>query len=256
MSPLKNDIKLTVFYFSPGLWKLMSGGPLFKTPTPLTIGCDSWENVPQIYGSMCCRYYFHCHLYTLFQLKFTAKQLEKLAKKAEKDSKAEQAKVKKALQQKNVECARVYAENAIRKKNEGLNWLRMSSRVDAVASKVQTAVTMKGVTKNMAQVTKALDKALNTMDLQKVSAVMDKFEQQVQNLDVHTSVMEDSMSSATTLTTPQEQVDSLIVQIAEENGLEVMDQLSQLPEGASAVGESSVRSQEDQLSRRLAALRN
>lgn len=50
-----------------------------------------------------------------------------------------------ALQQKNVECARVYAENAIRKKNEGLNWLRMSSRVDAVASKVQTAVTMKGV---------------------------------------------------------------------------------------------------------------
>lgn len=50
-----------------------------------------------------------------------------------------------ALQQKNVECARVYAENAIRKKNEGVNWLRMASRVDAVASKVQTAVTMKGV---------------------------------------------------------------------------------------------------------------
>lgn len=40
----------------------------------------------------------------------------------------------------------------------------------------------------MGQVTKALDKALNTMDLQKVSAVMDKFEAQVQNLDVHTSV--------------------------------------------------------------------
>lgn len=39
----------------------------------------------------------------------------------------------------------MYAENAIRKKNEGVNWLRMASRVDAVASKVQTAVTMKGV---------------------------------------------------------------------------------------------------------------
>ncbi|XP_041256830.1 charged multivesicular body protein 1a isoform X3 [Onychostruthus taczanowskii] len=187
---------------------------------------------------------------------FTAKPIKRLSKKAEKDSKAEQAKVKKALQQKNVECARVYAENAIRKRNEGLHWLRMASRLDAVAAKVQTAVTMKGVTKNMAQVTKALDKALSSMDLQKVSAVMDKFEQQVQNLDVHTSVMEDSMSSATTLSTPQEQVDSLIVQIAEENGLEIMDQLSQLPEGAAALGESSVRSQEDQLSRRLAALRN
>lgn len=44
------------------------------------------------------------------------------------------------------------------------------------------------VTKNMAQVTKALDRALSSMDLQKVSAVMDRFEQQVQSLDVHTSV--------------------------------------------------------------------
>ncbi|XP_022624248.1 charged multivesicular body protein 1a [Seriola lalandi dorsalis] len=194
---------------------------------------------------------------TLFQLKFTSKQLERLAKKAEKESEKEQAKVKKALQQKNVECARVYAENAIRKKNEGLNWLRMSSRVDAVASKVQTAVTMKAVTKSMGQVTKALDKALNSMDLQKVSAVMDKFESQVQNLDVHTSVMEDSMSSAMTLTTPQDQVDDLIHQIAEESGLEVMDQLNQLPAGATSLGGESARQEkEDQLSRRLAALRN
>lgn len=195
---------------------------------------------------------------TLFQLKFTSKQLERLATKAEKESVKEQAKVKKALQQKNVDIARVYAENSIRKKNEGLNWLRMASRVDAVASKVQTAVTMKGVTKNMAQVTKALDKALGSMDLQKVSAVMDKFESQVEKLDVHTSVMDDAMSSATTLTTPQNQVDDLIHRIAEESGLEVMDQLSQLPAGASSVGAESLAQQEkeDNLSRRLAALRN
>lgn len=195
---------------------------------------------------------------SIFQLKFTVKQLERLAKKAEKDAEKEQAKVKKALQQKNVECARIYAENAIRKKNEGLNWLRMSSRIDAVVSKLQTAATMKGVTKNMGQVTKALDKALKSMDLQKVSAVMDKFETQVQNLDVHTSVMDDSMSSAMTLTTPQNQVDDLIHQIAEENGLEVMDQLSQLPAGAESLAAESSRNQEkeDLLSRRLAALRN
>ena len=71
-------------------------------------------------------------------------------------------------------------------------------------SKVQIAVTMKGVTKNMAQVTKALDKMLSAMDPQKVSAVMDRSEQQVQSLEVHTSVTEGSMSSATMGTTPQE----------------------------------------------------
>ena len=44
-----------------------------------------------------------------------------------------------------MEGARIYAENAIRKKNEGLNYLRMAARVDAVSSKVQTALTMKQV---------------------------------------------------------------------------------------------------------------
>lgn len=64
--------------------------------------------------------------------------------------------------------------------------------------------------------------------------------------------MEDSMSSAMTLTTPQEQVDSLIHQIAEQNGLEVMDQLNQLPAGAASLDPETSRSQEkeDQLSRR------
>lgn len=39
----------------------------------------------------------------------------------------------------------MYAENAIRKKNEGLNYLRMAARVDAVSAKVQSALTMKDV---------------------------------------------------------------------------------------------------------------
>jgi len=53
--------------------------------------------------------------------------------------------ISKALQQKNIEGAKIYAENAIRKKNEGLNYLRLASRVDAVSSKVQTAMMMKQV---------------------------------------------------------------------------------------------------------------
>lgn len=44
-----------------------------------------------------------------------------------------------------MEVARIHAENAIRQKNQSLNFLRMSARVDAVASRVQTAVTMKQV---------------------------------------------------------------------------------------------------------------
>ncbi|EDV29805.1 expressed hypothetical protein [Trichoplax adhaerens] len=194
---------------------------------------------------------------TLFQLKFTTKQLERFAKKCEKDEVVQKNKVRKALTQGNVEGARIYAENAIRKKNEGLNYLRMASRVDAVASKVQTAVSMKQVTRNMSGVVKGLDKAMQTMDLQKVTATMEKFEKVFENLDVHTQTMEDSMGNATTLTTPTDQVDTLIQQVAEENGLEVMSQLENARPSTDSISAGSLSNKEgDALSRRLAQLRN
>ena len=73
-----------------------------------------------------------------------------------------------ALQQGNSEGARIYAANAIRKKNESLNLLRLSSRVDAVASRVETAVTMRQVTGNMTSVVKGMDKAMESMNLERV----------------------------------------------------------------------------------------
>ena len=40
----------------------------------------------------------------------------------------------------------------------------------------------------MQGVTKGLDKAMQSMDLEKVSKIMEKFEQQFEDLDVRTSV--------------------------------------------------------------------
>jgi division protein CdvB (Snf7/Vps24/ESCRT-III family) len=51
----------------------------------------------------------------------------------------------KAIEKGNVEGARIYAQNAIREKNQALNLLRLSSRIDAVAARVQSAIQMKQV---------------------------------------------------------------------------------------------------------------
>jgi len=135
-----------------------------------------------------------------------------------------------------------------------LNYLRFASKLDAVQARVQTATTMKAVARNIGSVVSALDKAMSQMDLEKVSKVMDKFEKEFENLDVHTSVMENSMATATTTTAPMEQVDALIRQVADENGLDVA---AQLPSAvASGIGEESrMKAEEEQLSSRLAALR-
>jgi charged multivesicular body protein 1 len=76
--------------------------------------------------------------------------------------------IEQAIQQGHNDIAKIYAQNAIRKQNERLNLLRLGSRIDAVASRVQTAVTMRQVTGSMMNVVKGMDQAMKAMDLEKV----------------------------------------------------------------------------------------
>uniref|UniRef100_A0A8C6MEY5 Charged multivesicular body protein 1B n=1 Tax=Nothobranchius furzeri TaxID=105023 RepID=A0A8C6MEY5_NOTFU len=138
----------------------------------------------------------------LFNLKFAAKELQRNSKKCDKEEKAEKTKVKKAIQKGNMEVARIHAENAIRQKNQSVNYLRMSARI---------------------------------------SALMDKFEHQFETLDVQTAQMEDTMSSTTTLTTPQNQVESLMHEMADEAGLDLN---LELPQGQTGSVGTSVASAE------------
>jgi len=188
---------------------------------------------------------------------FTAKTLNRQAKKAQKDENTEKAKVKKALQQGNNEGARIYASNAIRKKSESLNMLRLSSRIDAVASRVETAVTMRQVTGNMTSVVRGMDKAMEGMNLERISMVMDKFESQFTDLDVQTGYMEDAMGATSAISTPQDQIDLLLRQAAEEANIELQHDLA--TKDVESLAEPSprerVREEDDKLAERLRALR-
>lgn len=154
----------------------------------------------------------------LFNLKFATKDLERSSKKCEKEEKLEKVKAKKAIQKGNMEVARIHAENAIRQKNQSINYLRMSARVDAVSSRVQSALTTRKVTSSMQGVVKAMDAAMKGMNLEKISTLMDKFEQQFEDLDVQSSYMENTMSQTTTTAVPLSDVDSLLQQVADEAG--------------------------------------
>jgi charged multivesicular body protein 1 len=83
---------------------------------------------------------------------------------------------------------------------------------------------------------------------------MERFEQQFESLDVQTNVMGDAMQSTTTMSTPQTEVDSLMQQVADEAGIELNQNLPQAQAG-SVVGVSTASHDQDELSQRLAKLR-
>lgn len=87
---------------------------------------------------------------------------------------------------------------------------------------------------------------------------MDKFESQFSDLDVQTSYMEDVMSSTTATATPQDQIDALLRQTAEEANIQLQHDLAtDVPVGVSSisVGEGAVGEEDAKLAERLRALR-
>jgi len=167
---------------------------------------------------------------TLFQLKFTAKNLVRESAKCTKREKVQKKKLKKAIEQSNLEGAKIYAANAIREKNQSLQFLTLSSRIEGVAARVQTAVNMNGLTKSMKGVVKGMSRVLDNMNPETISKVLEKFEAQFEDLDVVSSYMGDAMGSSTACATPEDEVDSLMQEVADEHGLDFKKDIAAAPE--------------------------
>lgn len=221
------------------------------SPGALELGLLYWENrKTELFANMGDKL-----LDQIFNLKFTSKQLVRQAKKCESEEKAEKIKVKKAIEKGNMEGAKIYAQNAIRKKTEQLNYLRLGSRLDAVVSRLDTQSKMQMINKSMAGIVKALDKALAGNNLERVAQTMDQFERQFENLDVQSQFVEDAMGNQAALSTPEEDVNMLISQVADEHGLEVQLNLPAAANAPMAAPHQAVAQPENDLTQRLAQLR-
>ncbi|EIE19739.1 hypothetical protein WJX75_000070 [Coccomyxa subellipsoidea] len=191
----------------------------------------------------------------IFNLKFTSKQLVKSSNKCEREEKGEKLKVKKAIEKGNIDGAKIYAQNAIRKKTEALNYLRLASRLDAVVSRLDTQAKMNMINSSMSQIVRALDKALASNNLERVASTMDQFERQFENLDVQSQFVEGAMNNQASLSTPEEDVNMLLQQVADEHGLEVQLNLPQAGAAVPAAQQQAAAAPESDLTQRLAQLR-
>ncbi len=106
------------------------------------------------------------------------------SEKCKQSAEVQKAKLKKAIEDKNAESARIYAQNVIREKNQSLTFLRLASRVDAVAARLETSIRMQSISKAMGQTVKSMSSALKTMDVDTISRTMADFEKSFEDMDV------------------------------------------------------------------------
>eukprot|EP00921_Rhytidocystis_pertsovi_P022511 GHVQ01035956.1.p4 GENE.GHVQ01035956.1~~GHVQ01035956.1.p4 ORF type:complete len:211 (+),score=33.38 GHVQ01035956.1:5061-5693(+) len=167
----------------------------------------------------------------IFDMKLKSKELERLSRKCEKEVVSERLKVKTAVEKGNKEGARIYAQNAIRKKHESLNYLKLSSKMDAVGSRLEAAHRSQQMTQDIFKAVPGLSKAMNSLDVDKLSTNMDCFEKLFEDLDVRADYVTNAIDQTTATTTPVDQVDTLIQQVAEEHALDMSHMLNEAPTG-------------------------
>jgi charged multivesicular body protein 1 len=113
---------------------------------------------------------------TVIDVKMASKDLERASRAAEKQEKAEKLRIKKAIEKGNKDGAQIYAQNAIRKKHEALNFLKLASKMDAVASRLETAEKTQTISNSIQQTIPQLSKALMDMSPEKMAMDMNQFE--------------------------------------------------------------------------------
>ena len=86
---------------------------------------------------------------------------------------------------------------------------------------------------------------------------MDKFESQFSDLDVQTSYMEETMSNTTAVSMPQDEVEALLKQTAEEANIELQQDLASMDLASvpDLAQKELLKEEDDKLASRLRALR-
>ena len=171
--------------------------------------------------------------------------MAKESTKAESQSKALVKKVKDCIAKGDYEKAKVAASDAIRQKNMVKRYRVLSSKIDTVAQRLQTAYQNQRLTEQMTSLTNQLLGAGNAMDIVKMTETMANFEKLFDDLDVNTAMMDQVFDNVNAGTVNENEVNQLIGQIAQQNGMKLSDDFDAVQIGEEGMAEPQQQEQVD-----------
>ena len=161
----------------------------------------------------------------IFEFKMMAKNFAKESKKAETAHKNLLGKVKDLIAKGDYEKAKVVASDAIRKKNDIKRYQVLSAKLDTLTQRLQSAYQTQQLTENMKSLTNKMVSAGSVGDMVQINETMSNFEKMFDDLDVNSNMMNEVFDNVNAGTTNDNEVNQLINQVAEANGMKVMDEL-------------------------------
>ena len=187
-----------------------------------------------------------------FEMKHTAKSLDKQAHKVEANMKKEEAKVVSLMNSGNHDAARITAEGIIRMKGEALNWRRMAAQMGAVAQKLETAERTKNISESIKKSVPIIQNGLKQMEKIGISKAINEFDQVFEELDVKTDSMNTALDGVYSSTIDQGSVEVYMKQLQDSQAVDMGSGLATASQKSLAgTGKSKVKEEDDDLMARL-----
>ncbi len=115
----------------------------------------------------------------------------------------------------------------------------MRANIQAVSLKVQTLRSQNAMAMAMKGVTRALQSMNKQMNLPQIQRIMHEFEKQSEIMDMKEEMMNDAIDDVIGDEEDEEEGDAVVTQILDELGVQLNQQLSDLPQAVGSINPSA-----------------
>jgi len=157
------------------------------------------------------------------------RDLDRERTKMEAQEKKLIADIKKMAKDNQMDAVKIMAKDLVRTRRYVKKFILMRANIQAVSLKVQTLRSQNAMAQAMKGVTRALMSMNKQMNLPQIQRIMQEFEKQSEIMDMKEEMMNDAIDDVMGDEDDEEEGEAVVTQILDELGVQLNQQLSDLP---------------------------
>lgn len=167
------------------------------------------------------------------------RDLDRERERMEQQEKKLIADIKKMAKANQMDAVKVMAKDLVRTRRYVKKFILMRANIQAISLKVQTLKSQNAMAQAMKGVTRALMSMNRQMNLPQIQKIMQDFERQSDMMDMKEEMMNDAIDDVIGDEDDEEESDAVVTQILDELGVQLNQQLSDLPSAGGSLSVSN-----------------
>uniref|UniRef100_A0A1B6KZ58 Charged multivesicular body protein 2a n=1 Tax=Graphocephala atropunctata TaxID=36148 RepID=A0A1B6KZ58_9HEMI len=163
------------------------------------------------------------------------RDLDRERQRMEQQEKKIIADIKKMAKEGQMDAVKIMARDLVRTRRYEKKFMMMKANIQAVSLKIQTLRSQNAMAQAMKGVTKAMQNMNRQLNLPQIQRILQEFEKQSEMMDMKEEIMNDAIDDAMEDEGDEEESDAVVLQVLDELGLQLNDQLSNLPQASASL---------------------